>query len=60
MIEESSQVLLFFVILILSIEMELNKMIEQIYEQYLDFYDVIEKEYSNLKTTPHNPLKNYF
>ena len=44
MIEESSQVLLFFVILILSIEMELNKMIEQIYEQYLDFYDVIEKE----------------
>ena len=23
-------------------------MIEQIYEQYLDFYDVIEKEYSNL------------
>ena len=28
--------------------MELNKMIEQIYEQYLDFYDVIEKEYSYL------------
>ena len=28
--------------------MESNKMIEQIYEQYLDFYDVIEKEYSNL------------
>ena len=28
--------------------MELNKMIKQIYEQYLDFYDVIEKEYSNL------------
>ena len=48
MIEVSSLVLLFFVILILSIEMELNKMIEQIYEQYLDFYDVIEKEYSNL------------
>ena len=23
-------------------------MIEQIYEQYLDFYDGIEKEYSNL------------
>lgn len=23
-------------------------MIEQIYEQYLDFYDVIEKEYSYL------------
>ena len=46
MIEVSSQVLLFFVILILSIEMESNKMIEQIYEQYLDFYDVIEKEYS--------------
>ena len=23
-------------------------MIKQIYEQYLDFYDVIEKEYSNL------------
>ena len=28
--------------------MESNKMIEQIYEQYLDFYDVIEKEYSYL------------
>ena len=23
-------------------------MIKQVYEQYLDFYDLIEKEYSNL------------
>ena len=28
--------------------MESNKMIKQVYEQYLDFYDLIEKEYSNL------------